>query len=231
VNLVSQSSTSAAPKTAPQPASTDIYSITVTDTGEEAASTESGTPTQNLSRSTTDQIQVSWQAEDGDGDRLAYSLYFRGEDEREWKALRIGVPETTLALDSYAFADGRYLFRVIASDRPSNAGDTAREGEMVSAPVLIDNTPPVVTLGAPVRKGQQVEITVDAVDATSDLRRCEFSRNARPWSPTEAVDGVTDSQRERFILKMDNVPAGEQLIVVRVYDAAGNAGLGKVVLR
>jgi hypothetical protein len=45
------------------------------------------------------------------------------------------------------------------------------------------------------------------------------------------VDGVTDSQRERFILKMDNVPAGEQLIVVRVYDAAGNAGLGKVVLR
>jgi hypothetical protein len=231
VNIAAQPSTAPAPKPTAQPASAGVYSITVTDTGEEATATESGTPTQNLSRANTEQIQVSWQAEDKDGDRLAYSVYFRGQDEREWKALRTGISETTLMLDSDAFADGRYLFRVVASDRPSNAGDTAREGEMVSAPVLIDNTPPAVTLGEPVRKGQQVEITVEAQDASSDLRRCEFSRNARPWFPVEAVDGVTDSQRERFVIRVDEVPPGEQLIVVRVYDAAGNAGLAKVVLR
>jgi hypothetical protein len=231
VNIVSQPSASSTPKTASQPASAAVYSITVTDTGEEAPGTESGTPTQNLSRATAEQLQVSWQAEDKDGDKLAYSVYFRGQEEREWKALRTGIPETSLTLDSDAFADGRYLFRVVASDRPSNAGETAREGEMVSAPVLIDNTPPVVKLGLPVRKGQHLEITVDAEDASSDLRRCEFSRNARPWSPVEAVDGVTDSQRERFVIRMDDVPAGEHLIVVRVYDAAGNPGLAKVVLR
>jgi sugar lactone lactonase YvrE len=231
VNVVSQPSTSTPAKAAPQPASTGVYSITVTDTGEDTPSTDSGTPTQNLSRAGGEQIQLSWQAEDKDGDRLAYSAYFRGQDEREWKALRTSIAENSLTLDSDAFADGRYLFRVVASDRPSNAGDTAREGEMVSAPVLIDNTPPALTLGAPVRKGQQVEITVDAQDGSSDLRRCEFSRNARPWLPVEAVDGVTDSQRERFVIRLEDVPSGEQLIVVRVYDAAGNAGLAKVVLR
>jgi hypothetical protein len=231
VNVISQQSAAQAQKTPGQSSATAVYSITVTDTGEAGASTASGTPTQNVTRSTSDQLQISWTAEDQDGDRLAYSVYFRGHDEAEWKALRTGIPETSLTLDGDALADGRYLFRVVASDRPSNAGDTFRDGELISSPTLIDHTPPVVTLSNPVRNGQQVEITIDAVDATSDLRRCEASRNARPWFPVEAADGVTDSPRERFLLRLDNVPASEQLIVVRVYDAAGNAGLAKMVLK
>lgn len=230
VNVAAQATPSQQSKTPTQPAAAAVYSITVTDTGEAGATTAAGTPTQNLSRSTSDQLQISWTAEDQDGDKLAYSIYFRGQDEREWKALRTGIAEATLTLDGDALADGRYLFRVVASDRPSNAGDTFRDGEMISSPVLIDHTPPVVTLSNPVRNGQQVELTIDAADTTSDLRRCEVSRNARPWFPLEAVDGVTDSARERFVLKLGNVPPGEQLIVVRVYDAAGNAGLAKIVL-
>ena len=69
------------------------------------------------------------------------------------------------------FADGRY-FKVTASDRPANPVDLAKDAEMVSAPVLIDNTPPVVT--ATRRAGSAVEIDVDAEDRGSVLRRCEF---------------------------------------------------------
>jgi hypothetical protein len=47
----------------------------------------------------------------------------------------------------------------------------------------------------------------------------------------EAADGVTDSARERFQLRLENFPAGEHLIVIRVYDAAGNAGLAKIIAR
>ena len=43
-------------------------------------------------------------------------------------------------------ADGKYYFRVIASDREVNPPATAREAQMVSAPVMIDNTPPMVTV-------------------------------------------------------------------------------------
>ena len=120
------------------------YSITVTDTGE--TSTPAGTPTQTLSHGSGSQIQVTWQADDPDGDRLLYSLYFRGEDEKEWKLLRANVAENSLLLDGDVLADGRYYFRVIASDQPSNAANVARTDELVSSPVLIDNTPPVVTL-------------------------------------------------------------------------------------
>jgi hypothetical protein len=216
-----------APKTA---SSSSAYTVTVTDTGESAPSS-SGTPTQAVSRNQGSQLQVSWQADDPDGDRLAYSLWFRGEDEQAWKLIRMNMFENAFLIDGDALADGRYYFRVIATDRPSNPVSQSRDAELVSSPVLIDNTPPMVTLSPARRGGNHVEVDVDAVDATSPLRRCEYSVDAGPWTPIEAVDGVTDSQREQFRIVLENMRPGEHLIVVRVYDTANNAGLAKVVVR
>jgi hypothetical protein len=177
------------------------------------------------------QIQVVWQADDPDNDRLVYSLYFRGEDESQWKMLRANLTETVYSMDSDALADGRYFFRVVASDRPSNALNTTREAELVSMPILIDSTPPAVTLSGPVRTGANFQIYADAVDRASTLRRCEYSVDGGPWALVEASDGVTDSPQERFTIAVANLPAGEHLISVRVYDAAGNAGLAKYLVR
>ncbi len=204
------------------------YSITVTDTGE--TSTPAGTPTQTLSHGSGSQIQVTWQADDPDGDRLLYSVYFRGEEEKEWKLLRANVAENSLLLDGDVLADGRYYFRVIASDQPSNAANVARTDELVSSPVLIDNTPPVISLGAPRRTSDQLEVDADVVDQTSPLRRFEYSLDAGPWTPVEAADGVTDSPREQYHIAIDRLRAGEHLLVVRAYDTANNAGLAKVVV-
>jgi len=204
------------------------YSITVTDTGE--SSTPAGTPTQTLSHGSGSQVQITWQADDPDGDRLLYSLYFRGEGEKEWQLLRANIPENSLLLDGDVLADGRYYFRVIASDQPSNAANVARTDELVSSPVLIDNTPPVVTLSAPRRNNDHVDVDADVVDQTSPLRRCEYSLDAGPWTPVEAADGVTDGPREQFHIAIDHLRAGEHLLVVRAYDTANNAGLAKVVI-
>jgi WD40 repeat protein len=206
-----------------------VYSITVNDSGESA--TAAGTPTQALSRGPNSQIQITWQADDPDGDRLTYALYFRGEDESQWKLLRMNMTENSLLLDGDILADGRYYFRVVASDRLSNAPNVAREDEHVSSPVLIDNTPPMVSLSAPKRTDGRVELDADVVDQTSPLRRCEYSLDAGPWVPVEAADGVTDSPREQFHISIDKVRAGEHLLVVRAYDTANNAGLAKVVIR
>jgi hypothetical protein len=139
--------------------------------------------------------------------------------------------ENTLLLDGDVLADGRYYFRVVASDKPSNPPNLARESELVSAPVLIDNTPPVVTLTAPRRNQGHLEVDADVVDRTSPLRRCEYSIDAGPWTPVEAADGVTDSPHEEFHIVIDKLRAGEHLLVVRAYDTANNAGLAKVVVK
>jgi hypothetical protein len=208
-------------------ASSAAYTVTVTDSTDP---TGAGAP-QTISRGASQQIQISWQADDPDGDKLIYSLYFRGEDESQWKLLRANMTENTYLLEGDVLADGRYFFRVTASDRPSNPVNLARVAEFVSAPVAIDNTPPVVTPSAPRRVGSAVELSVAAEDRESALRRCEYSIDAGPWTPVEADDGVTDSPRERFPIRIDPFPAGEHLISIRVYDAAGNAGLAKVVVR
>jgi hypothetical protein len=211
------------------PASTAAFSITVTDSGD--VSTPTGTPSQMVSRSAGAQMQIAWQADDADGDRLLYGLYFRGEEETQWKLLRGDMTENIYTLEGDALADGRYFFRVTASDRLSNPLDLAREAALVSAPILIDNTPPTVIASAPRRRGTTLEADVDAEDRGSVLRRCEYSVDAGPWTPVEAADGVTDSAREKFLLRLENFPGGEHLIVIRVYDAAGNAGLAKIVAR
>jgi hypothetical protein len=227
ISVTMQPNSGAALKSAASSASS-AYSVTVTDTGE--SSTPAGTPTQTLSHGSGSQVQITWQADDPDGDRLLYSLYFRGEEEKEWKLLRANISENSLLLDGDVLADGRYYFRVIASDQPSNAANVARTDELVSSPVLIDNTPPVVSLSAPRRNNDHVEVDADVADQTSPLRRCEYSLDAGPWTPVEAADGVTDGPREQFHIAIDRLRAGEHLLVVRAYDTANNAGLAKVVI-
>ncbi len=234
VNSISATSitgTNAGKPIVPNPNLSGAYSITVTDTGEAPAASTSNNAAQAIARQQATQTQLTWQADDADGDKLMYSIYLRAEEEKDWHLVRDHFFDTTLTLDPDVLADGRYLFRVVASDAPSNAAPLAREGELVSAPVLIDDTPPTVTIGTPVRHGSVLDVEVSAADGTSPLRRCEYSLDAGLWQPIEATDGITDTPRERFHLHLDKLSPGEHLLVFRVYDAANNAGLAKTVLR
>jgi hypothetical protein len=209
--------------------STSAYSVTVSDTGE--VSTSAGTPTQTLSRASVQQITLTWIAEDPDSDRLVYNVYFRPEDESQWLVLRSGLHENTITFDADIMADGKYFFRVIASDRQANAPASARDAQLVSAPVMIDNTPPIVTMGQVRYAGGSAHVEFDAADAASPLRRCEYSLDAASWVPMESSDGVIDSLREKFTLDLSGLAAGEHLLVVRAADSANNTGLAKAVLK
>ena len=210
-------------------AATAPYSITVTDSGDPAPTASTGTPTQTLSRAMLQQLLISWQADDPDGDKLVYQLDFRGDGERDWKTLRRGLHENTFTLDSDALGDGRYLFRVTASDREANATG-AKESDLVSSPVLIDNTPPVIRIQSSTRTGAAADINFEAHDDASALRRAEWSLDAGTWTPMAPVDGILDSETEQFRLHIDAVPAGEHLLVIRVSDSGNNTGLTRVIL-
>jgi hypothetical protein len=231
INVITQSV--ATSQTARQAASSysAAYSVTVSDTGDVSSSASAGTPTQTLPRAALQQITVSWQAEDPDGDRLVYAAYFRGEGETQWKLLRGDTHENSVTFDADVLADGKYLFRVVASDREANPPPTAREAQLVSAPVMIDNTPPVVTIGVVRHSGGAAHIEFEAADAASALRRCEYSLDAASWVPVAAADGVIDSLRERFVLDLTGLAPGEHLLVIRAADSANNTGTTKVILK
>jgi hypothetical protein len=145
--------------------------------------------------------------------------------------LKTGTHDSSLTFDADILADGKYFFRVLASDREANPPASAREGQMVSSPVMIDNTPPTLTLGTVRYAAGTAHVEFEAADAASPLRRAEYSLDAQNWVPIEAADGVIDSLREKFSIDLTGLASGEHLLVLRAADSANNTGVAKVVLK
>ena len=80
------------------------------------------------------------------------------------------------------------------------------------------------------RTGNAADIEFSATDSASALRRAEWSVDAGPWTAVTPVDGILDSETEQFRLHVGDLASGEHVLVIRVADSGGNAGLAKVVL-
>lgn len=231
-NVTTFTTGSTTPKASTPPAASTpgTYSVTVTDGGDAGAASSTGTPSQTFGRSVSQQAFLNWQADDPDSDRLLYSLYYRGEDEQTWKLLRGNFADQSFTVDSDIFADGRYLFKLVASDKAVNSAPTALEVDAVSVPIIFDNTPPIVKAMLGRRQDGAATIQGEARDASSSIRRAEYSLDAGTWTPLDPVDGILDSLEERFTLNLEKLTPGEHVVVFRVSDAAGNSGLTKLVI-
>jgi hypothetical protein len=215
-----------APKAIAQSSSSSsVYTLTVTETGEATGSSSAGTAALLPTRPVTRNLMLSWVAEDPDSDTLQYQLQFRAEDETEWKPLKAELAENNFNVDADTLADGRYLFRVLATDAPSNSTATARTAELVSVPVQLDQTAPSIEAS-----WQQNTLRVRATDTASAIRRLEYSLNAGRWQALDAADEIYDSRDESATLAL-TPPAGESVITVRAFDAALNVALKKIVVR
>lgn len=204
-------------------ATTSTYTLTVTDTGEASSSSSAGTPSQAPANPARRQLTLSWTAEDPDSDLLRYTLEFRPEASTTFLPLKQDINETYHVLDADALADGRYLFRVTASDLPANSPSTAQTAQLVSVPVLLDQTPPRLEATL---NGAQLRVT--ATDTASSIRRIEVSVNAGPWQILDPTDGIFDSLSEVAGATL-SLPAGESIVTVRASDASLNTGLLRLI--
>jgi hypothetical protein len=182
-------------------------------------------------------VDVSWLANDPDQDDLSYTVYFRGEGESEWKLLQEKLRQNYLQLNPDSLPDGTYRLRVVASDGEQNPAATARTVERVSAPFLVDySSPQVEWVGvqrsgtASASQGPQATITFRAGDLASGLTRAEYAMDAEPLQPLYSDDGIIDGRQETFTVRVVPTDGQEHLLTIRVYDSAGNVGVGKAVL-
>ena len=188
-------------------------------------------------------VTVRWAAHDDNGDDLVYSLYLRGDGERDWHLLKDNINEKAYSFDAALIPDGGYRIKVVASDAPSHNPGEALTDFMESDRFEIDTTPPIVSaLKAEEQSIQCVRapcnaplhVTFDAEDAASPIARAEYAMDAGTWQYIDPVGKLSDSKREHYDFK---VPAksfegksGEHLITVRVYDRHDNVGLAKSVI-
>ncbi len=175
---------------------------------------------------------LQWTTEDRNGDKLEFSVFYREVGENDFKLLRENFRENFFTIDSLSLSDGRYIFKIIAKDSPSNPASQYLTGEKISEPFNIDNTlPNISVVGKPQISGDKVRVTFEVTETSSFLKKAEFSVNGSDWSEVYADDGISDSLKERFTLEIFLKEAGENTITLRVFDANGNASSGRVVVR
>jgi hypothetical protein len=174
---------------------------------------------------------LTWAARDENDDVLIYSIFYRAENEAEWKLLVEGLTDSFYTVPPDTLPDGMYVFRIVASDIGSNPPELALAGLLDTIPFAIDRTPPVVTVEERSVENGRVTLDVEARDETSTLKQAEISVNAGPWRPVFPVDGIIDSQSETFEFSSDELDSGEHVFAFRIYDQNENVGIGKAVVR
>lgn len=203
------------------------YSITVSASDDTALSTGASSPTKTAG-GVRRHVKISWTAEDPDGDELIAALRFRGEGETAWKLIKDEITKSSHSIESDMLADGVYQFEVEVSDNRVNPGERARSAKKLSEVILVDHTPPMVRF---LSAGDRNILHCRAEDQASGLQRAEYSVDAGRWMPVLSDDGIIDSQRESFTIRLDELGPGEHLVTMRVRDRAGNAGLAKTIVR
>lgn len=161
-----------------------------------------------------------WRADDDNGDDLTYTLHYRREGDAEWTTLREELDEAIFVWNTAAVPDGTYFVRVAASDRPSNAAETALSGELISQAFDIDNTPPDVAVQGTQQVDGATTVTLQVSDGQSIVQRVEYSQDGLVWHTAFPVDGIADSRTERFEIVVENLDA--RGLSLRAIDAMNN---------
>ncbi len=175
---------------------------------------------------------LMWTAEDRNGDKLVYELYYKEVSESTFKLLRGDLSDNFFTLDGLAVADGRYIFKVIAKDSPSNPIPQSLAGERISEAIEVDNSQPVVSaVGTTQIIGEKARVSFEASDATSFIKRAEYSLDGGNWQAVYADDGISDSGKERYTIEVLLPKAGEYSITLRVFDSQGNVGNSRILVK
>ncbi|OJY22368.1 MAG: hypothetical protein BGO98_37965 [Myxococcales bacterium 68-20] len=169
-------------------------------------------------------VKVTWKVDNPDSDPLRYRIAFKREGQAQWRdALKADEVHTKTELDweTSALPEGKYRVRVEASDEAANPPDQVLKHALESDTVVVDNTPPrIETLTLAGRR-----LRARVVDGTSPIVRFEIAIDGRTdWRPLAPADGVFDTSDESVDADVSVVvPPGSHIVVVRAFDAAGNA--------
>ena len=167
---------------------------------------------------------VKWKAQDPNADTLQYEAFYRQAGAGRWIRLAKELKETLHVWDARTVPDGRYEFRVTATDKLGNSPGDELTDARVSDPVTIDNTPPDVNIERVEPVGKDgLKVTVSLNDLLSPLASAAYLvDSAENWTVLSPADGIFDAPRESLSFTIDDLDNGEHWIALRVSDGNGN---------
>ena len=178
---------------------------------------------------------VLWSAHDENDDELRYSVYYRGENQRDWLLLKDNVDQRFYSWDTTTMPDGAYYLKIVAGDAPSNPPSLALKTERESERFEVDNTPPAIgkveavaaRANADRSRGVSYDISFTASHPTMSIERAQYSVDGGEWIPLAPTAGITDYKTEKYAFTVHGLEPGEHTVAVRAYDRFENVGVGK----
>jgi len=178
---------------------------------------------------------VLWTAHDDNDDELRYAVYYRGENEQDWKLLKDKLEQKFYSWDATSFPDGAYYLKIVATDAPSNPPAAALTTERISERFEVDNTPPFIEhlqaeFRAADKAGSSITVKFTARDASSSVERAQYSLDGGDWILVSPAGNISDAPEEHYDFTINNPSAGEHTIAVRAYDRSENVGSAKTTV-
>jgi len=174
-------------------------------------------------------VSLSWKVWDPNGDMLDFSVYTRKPNTIAWTRLASDLRKPYININKDRLADGKYFFRIVASDRLSNTVHEAKEDSLVSKLVVKDSTPPAIHNLSAEKTAEGLLVRFDAVDALSPLHIAEVSQDGgKIWDVVFPTDRISDQLTESY--SFESLPLKDEvhLLLVRVIDYAGNLVVAQV---
>jgi hypothetical protein len=174
-------------------------------------------------------IRIKWNAVDANEDELTYSVYVKKDGWTSWVLLEDNIEKKEFEWDATTTPSGAYHVKVVASDRKDNSDEDALTGEKTAGPFIVCHESPKVTVKVTGMEGDQAVIEATATSPLVRIAGASFSLNGKKWVNVFPSDGIFDSKSETFKFKTESLKPGAYVLVLKVRDAAANAGTADVV--
>ena len=181
---------------------------------------------------------VLWTAHDDNEDEMQYAVYFRGENEHDWKLLKDKLEQKFYSWDTTTMPDGAYYLKIVATDAPSNPPAEVLRTERESERFEVDNTPPSISklegsatgMNADRSQGVSYDFHFTATDTTTSIERAQYSVDGGEWLLLAPSKGISDNKTESYDFTVQHLSPGEHTIGVRAYDRFENVGSAKATV-
>jgi WD40 repeat protein len=172
---------------------------------------------------------VIWSSRDDNDDELLFTVYYRGEGEKNWRVLKDKVTQHYYSWDTSTMPDGAYYLKIVASDSPSNPPDQALTGERESDRFEVENTPPRIEGLRAESHSPTATVTFEGLSSSGEaLARAEYSVDAGDWQMVYPVGLLSDSPKQSYQIHLAHLLPGEHTIAVQISDRFDNTTSAKV---
>jgi hypothetical protein len=171
---------------------------------------------------------VLWSARDDNDDDLIFTIYYRGEGEKNWRLLKDKIREHYYSWDTTTMPDGAYYLKIIASDSPSNPPDQAQSDSRESDRFEVANTPPRIETLRAQAHSPTATITFEGVSSGGAIALARYSLDAGDWQVIYPVGLLSDSPKQKYEIQLSGLTPGEHTIAVEIADRFDNKTSSKV---